>query len=129
MKKLAILMLGMACATSILAQAEKPSAENAPVMKKVLSNQFVCQNGETVNARFVNFKTIELTTAQGQSTLTREHDDTPKWVAVFHRPLEHTRMDTYTNDNSTFKHNATKAVYTYVNGEGHKVKTRCEVAQ
>lgn len=131
MKKLACIMLGLACATSTMAQVDdgKPSAYNAPVMKKVLSNQFVCKNGETVNARFVDIKTVELTTVQGQSVLTRDHDDTPKWVAVFHRPLEQTRMDTYTNDNSTFKHNATKAVYTYVNADGKKVKTHCEVAQ
>lgn len=132
MKKLVLLAMSVAfVSTSAMAHLDdsKPSAYNAPVVKKVESNQFTCKNGESITARFIDIKTVELTTTQGQSILTREHDDTAKWVAVFHRPIEGKRMDTYQNDNSTFKHNATHAKYHYVNADGKRVHTSCEVVQ
>ncbi|WLF84134.1 hypothetical protein [Moraxella sp. ZY210820] len=131
MKKLSLwALMGLALAsTTAMAHIEdsKPSAMNAPVMQKVVSKQFTCNNGETVEVRFIDLQTIELTTMNGQSILTREYDDTPKTVYPFYRPKEHTHMDTYSDDNSIFTHNATRAEYTYTDTEEQRFKTSCAV--
>lgn len=131
MKKLSLLaMVGLTIAsTTTLAHIEdsKPSAMNAPVMQKVVSKQFVCDNGEAVEVRFIDLQTIELTKHDGQSILTREYDDTPKTVYPFYRPKEHTHMDTYSDDNSIFTHNATRAEYTYTDTDNQRFKTNCAV--
>lgn len=131
MKKLSVwAVLGLALvSTTTMAHVEdsKSSAMNAPVIKKVISNQFACENGETVEVRFIDLQTIELSAHTGQSILTREYDDTPKTVYPFYRPKEHTHMDTYSDDNSVFKHNTIRAEYTYTDTESRRFKTHCEV--
>lgn len=111
----------------------KPSAYNAPVMKRNLGKQYVCKNGQQATVLANNIDQIRLNVDGQVLLLNKAQYSAWRVVGVFHRPTqEQVDEAEYSTENglngggTIWKQHKHQATLKYYDAEGNLVNNFCE---